>query len=154
MCVITRIPSYLVCIMLTSVFISSSQVLRSMRLTIKATCPMNLANFPMDDQMCTVSFALAKKDLFWWSHWTKFSSFTQMYYQLYFFVCWVVSLLPAWPQYKSFQDNCVSSYLNLQAICILNGTFDCCPNLSLIYKAIQPLIRYVIDIDCFAALYG
>ena len=25
-----------------------------MRLTIKATCPMNLANFPMDDQMCTV----------------------------------------------------------------------------------------------------
>ena len=111
------------CILLTSVFISSSQVLRSMRLTIKATCPMNLANFPMDDQMCTVSFALAKKDLFWWSHWTKFSSFTQMYYHLYFFVCWVVSLLPAWPQYKSFQGNCVSSYLNLQAICILICNF-------------------------------
>ena len=37
----------------------NGEVLRSMRLTIKATCPMNLANFPMDTQVhvqyyCTV----------------------------------------------------------------------------------------------------
>ena len=32
----------------------TGEILRSMRLTIKATCPMNLANFPMDTQMCTV----------------------------------------------------------------------------------------------------
>ena len=32
----------------------TGEVLRSMRLTIKATCPMNLANFPFDEQMCTV----------------------------------------------------------------------------------------------------
>ena len=41
-------------------------VLRSMRLTIKATCPMNLANFPMDSQMCTVeieSFGYTMADL-------------------------------------------------------------------------------------------
>ena len=29
----------------------TGEVLRSMRLTIKATCPMNLANFPMDTQV-------------------------------------------------------------------------------------------------------
>ena len=29
----------------------NGEVLRSMRLTIKATCPMNLANFPMDTQV-------------------------------------------------------------------------------------------------------
>ena len=32
----------------------TGEILRSMRLTIKATCPMNLANFPMDTQICTV----------------------------------------------------------------------------------------------------
>merc|ERR1711892_197698 len=44
----------------------SGEVLRSMRLTIKATCPMNLANFPMDDQLCTVeieSFGYTMSDL-------------------------------------------------------------------------------------------
>jgi len=44
----------------------SGEVLRSMRLTIKATCPMNLANFPMDGQMCTVeieSFGYTMADL-------------------------------------------------------------------------------------------
>lgn len=44
----------------------TGEVLRSMRLTIKATCPMNLANFPMDDQMCTVeieSFGYTMADL-------------------------------------------------------------------------------------------
>ena len=30
----------------------TGEVLRSMRLTIKATCPMNLANFPFDSQRC------------------------------------------------------------------------------------------------------
>ena len=42
------------------------EVLRSIRLTIKATCPMNLANFPMDAQMCTVeieSFGYTMADL-------------------------------------------------------------------------------------------
>ena len=41
-------------------------VLRSIRLTIKATCNMNLANFPMDDQLCTVeieSFGYTMADL-------------------------------------------------------------------------------------------
>ena len=36
------------------------------RLTIKATCNMNLANFPMDDQLCTVeveSFGYTMADL-------------------------------------------------------------------------------------------
>jgi len=32
---------------------SNGEVYRSMRLTIKATCPMNLANFPMDTQVRT-----------------------------------------------------------------------------------------------------
>ena len=44
----------------------TGEVLRSMRLTIKATCPMNLANFPMDGQMCTVeieSFGYTMADL-------------------------------------------------------------------------------------------
>lgn len=44
----------------------AGEVLRSMRLTIKATCPMNLANFPMDSQMCTVeieSFGYTMADL-------------------------------------------------------------------------------------------
>jgi gamma-aminobutyric acid receptor subunit beta len=44
----------------------TGEILRSMRLTIKATCPMNLANFPMDSQMCTVeieSFGYTMSDL-------------------------------------------------------------------------------------------
>ena len=44
----------------------SGDVLRSIRLTIKATCNMNLANFPMDDQLCTVeieSFGYTMADL-------------------------------------------------------------------------------------------
>ena len=44
----------------------TGEVLRSMRLTIKATCPMNLANFPFDAQMCTVeieSFGYTMADL-------------------------------------------------------------------------------------------
>ena len=44
----------------------TGEVLRSMRLTIKATCPMNLANFPFDEQMCTVeieSFGYTMADL-------------------------------------------------------------------------------------------
>ena len=44
----------------------TGEILRSMRLTIKATCPMNLANFPMDTQMCTVeieSFGYTMADL-------------------------------------------------------------------------------------------
>ena len=44
----------------------NGEVLRSMRLTIKATCPMNLANFPFDEQMCTVeieSFGYTMADL-------------------------------------------------------------------------------------------
>ena len=44
----------------------TGEVLRSMRLTIKATCPMNLANFPFDSQMCTVeieSFGYTMADL-------------------------------------------------------------------------------------------
>ena len=42
------------------------EVLRSIRLTVKATCPMNLANFPLDSQMCTVeieSFGYTMADL-------------------------------------------------------------------------------------------
>mgnify|MGYP001356658968 CR=1 FL=1 len=45
---------------------NSGDVLRSIRLTVKATCPMNLANFPMDAQMCTVeieSFGYTMADL-------------------------------------------------------------------------------------------
>ena len=37
-----------------------------MRLTIKATCPMNLANFPMNTKMCKVeieSFGFTMSDL-------------------------------------------------------------------------------------------
>ena len=37
-----------------------------MRLTIKATCPMDLSNFPMDSQTCTVeieSFGYTMTDL-------------------------------------------------------------------------------------------
>ena len=44
----------------------NGDVLRSIRLTIKATCLMNLANFPMDDQLCTVeieSFGYTMSDL-------------------------------------------------------------------------------------------
>jgi len=44
----------------------NGDVLRSIRLTIKATCNMNLANFPMDDQLCTVeveSFGYTMADL-------------------------------------------------------------------------------------------
>jgi len=44
----------------------TGEILRSMRLTIKATCPMNLAHFPMDHQMCTVeieSFGYTMSDL-------------------------------------------------------------------------------------------
>ena len=44
----------------------TGEVLRSMRLTIKATCPMNLAHFPFDTQMCTVeieSFGYTMSDL-------------------------------------------------------------------------------------------
>ena len=32
----------------------TGEILRSMRLTIKATCPMNLANFPFDEQVCSI----------------------------------------------------------------------------------------------------
>ena len=42
------------------------EVLRSIRLTVKATCPMNLQNFPLDSQMCTVeieSFGYTMADL-------------------------------------------------------------------------------------------
>ena len=45
---------------------SEGDVLRSIRLTVKATCPMNLANFPLDSQMCTVeieSFGYTMSDL-------------------------------------------------------------------------------------------
>ena len=45
---------------------NTGEVLRSMRLTIKATCPMNLANFPFDSQRCTVeieSFGYTMADL-------------------------------------------------------------------------------------------
>ena len=30
------------------------EILRSMRLTVKATCPMDLTYFPMDSQLCTL----------------------------------------------------------------------------------------------------
>ena len=30
------------------------EILRSMRLTVKATCPMDLSHFPMDSQLCTL----------------------------------------------------------------------------------------------------
>ena len=30
------------------------EILRSMRLTVKATCPMDLSYFPMDSQLCTL----------------------------------------------------------------------------------------------------
>ena len=52
-------------------------MLRSIRLTIKATCNMNLANFPMDDQLCTVeieSFGYTMADL-------RYST-PQMFYKL------------------------------------------------------------------------
>merc|ERR1719411_1732082 len=45
---------------------SEGEVLRSIRLTVKATCPMDLANFPLDSQMCTVeieSFGYTMSDL-------------------------------------------------------------------------------------------
>merc|ERR1719422_262404 len=45
---------------------AAGDVLRSIRLTVKATCPMNLANFPLDSQMCTVeieSFGYTMADL-------------------------------------------------------------------------------------------
>ena len=45
---------------------SEGDVLRSIRLTVKATCPMDLANFPLDSQMCTVeieSFGYTMSDL-------------------------------------------------------------------------------------------
>ena len=45
--------------------------MRSIRLTIKATCNMNLANFPMDDQLCTVeieSFGYTMADLRYSTH--------------------------------------------------------------------------------------
>ena len=45
---------------------AAGDVLRSIRLTVKATCPMNLANFPLDSQMCTVeieSFGYTMSDL-------------------------------------------------------------------------------------------
>ncbi|XP_023343634.1 gamma-aminobutyric acid receptor subunit beta [Eurytemora carolleeae] len=45
---------------------STGDILRSMRLTIKATCPMDLSNFPMDSQTCTVeieSFGYTMTDL-------------------------------------------------------------------------------------------
>ena len=32
----------------------TGDILRSIRLTIKATCPLNLEYFPMDKQMCTL----------------------------------------------------------------------------------------------------
>jgi glycine receptor alpha-3 len=44
----------------------TGEILRSMRLTIKATCPMDLSNFPMDSQTCTVeieSFGYTMTDL-------------------------------------------------------------------------------------------
>ena len=39
----------------------TGEILRSMRLTIKATCPMNLAHFPFDIQMCTVEIGMDYK---------------------------------------------------------------------------------------------
>ena len=45
---------------------SDGDVLRSIRLTVTATCPMNLQNFPLDSQMCTVeieSFGYTMADL-------------------------------------------------------------------------------------------
>merc|ERR1719242_1492540 len=45
---------------------SEGDVLRSIRLTVKATCPMNLQNFPLDSQMCTVeieSFGYTMADM-------------------------------------------------------------------------------------------
>jgi len=42
------------------------EVLKSTRMTVKATCPMNLANFPMDIQMCSLeieSFGYTMSDL-------------------------------------------------------------------------------------------
>ena len=45
---------------------SEGDVLRSIRLTVTATCPMNLQNFPLDSQMCTVeieSFGYTMADL-------------------------------------------------------------------------------------------
>ena len=30
------------------------EILRSMRLTVKATCPMDLSYFPLDSQLCTL----------------------------------------------------------------------------------------------------
>ena len=44
----------------------TGEILRSMRLTVKAGCPMNLAYFPMDNQMCTLeieSFGYTMSDL-------------------------------------------------------------------------------------------
>ena len=44
----------------------TGEILRSMRLTIKATCNMDLSNFPMDSQLCTVeieSFGYTMTDL-------------------------------------------------------------------------------------------
>ena len=45
---------------------SVKNIVQCPRLTIKATCNMNLANFPMDDQLCTVeieSFGYTMADL-------------------------------------------------------------------------------------------
>merc|ERR1719400_1252836 len=42
------------------------EILRSMRLTVKATCPMDLTHFPMDSQLCTLeieSYGYTMKDL-------------------------------------------------------------------------------------------
>ena len=41
-------------------------ILRSMRLTVKATCPMDLSYFPMDSQLCTLeieSYGYTMSDL-------------------------------------------------------------------------------------------
>ena len=48
------------------------EILRSMRLTVKATCPMDLTYFPMDSQLCTLeieSYGYTMDDVVYtWHH--------------------------------------------------------------------------------------
>ena len=50
---------------------NQGEILRSMRLTVKATCPMDLTYFPMDSQLCTLeieSYGYTMADLVYiWS---------------------------------------------------------------------------------------
>ena len=64
----------------------TGDILRSMRLTIKATCPLDLQYFPLDTQMCTLeieSFGYTMSDL-------KFRYVFDIYYNNY---CYSYSLL-------------------------------------------------------------